>query len=102
MLRKSSFILSRLKRFHFSSESPNEFREFKDLTLEINRKKDTSNVFINEEDLGFGDLFSAHMLTLDYSDEKGWEKAEIRPLEPFSIHPANSTLHYALTCYEGI
>ena len=86
---------------HFTKESPNQFKEFKDLTLEINPKKDTSKVFIQEEDLGFGDIFSEHMLTIDYSDENGWEQAKIGPLEPFKIHPANSTLHYALTCYEG-
>jgi branched-chain amino acid aminotransferase len=52
-------------------------------------------------EMTFGEMFSPHMLEINYSDQFGWENATIKPLENFSIHPANSTLHYALTCYEG-
>ena len=53
------------------------------------------------KNLGFGEEFSPHMLTIDHSDISGWESPMIKPLECFSVHPANSTLHYAITCYEG-
>lgn len=41
------------------------------------------------------------MLTIDWTKEKGWEAPVIRKFEDFKISPFNSTLHYALECFEG-
>lgn len=41
------------------------------------------------------------MLICDWSAKKGWEKPSIRKYEDFKISPFNSTLHYALECFEG-
>ncbi len=50
----------------------------------------------------FGDLTTDHMLEIDWNKEKGWGKPLISPYHNLSINPANSTLHYALECFEGM
>ena len=102
MFRSASSLLSKLNKIRFSSGINLEYKEFKDIKLEINKEKDITKVNFEEDKLGFGETFSPHMLIIDHSENTGWENAKITPLENFSIHPANSTLHYALTCYDGI
>ena len=46
-------------------------------------------------DLKFGKHYSDHMLEIDWSEEKGWGKPIIKPLEPMVLHPAAKVLHYA-------
>ena len=43
-----------------------------------------------------------HILEIDWNQETGWNKPKISPYKPFQIDPANSTLHYALECFEGM
>ncbi|XP_065267604.1 branched-chain-amino-acid aminotransferase, cytosolic isoform X8 [Emys orbicularis] len=40
------------------------------------------------------------MLTVEWSLTSGWEKPYIRPLENLSLHPASSSLHYAVECFD--
>ena len=49
----------------------------------------------------FGSAFTDHMFVADYIDGK-WQNFEIKPLENLSIHPANLTLHYGQTIFEGM
>ena len=42
------------------------------------------------------------MAVVDYEKNKGWQKPIIRPLEKIPIHPFNSSLHYAVQCFEGM
>ncbi|XP_065267580.1 branched-chain-amino-acid aminotransferase, cytosolic isoform X5 [Emys orbicularis] len=42
------------------------------------------------------------MLTVEWSLTSGWEKPYIRPLENLSLHPASSSLHYAVELFEGM
>ena len=42
------------------------------------------------------------MLEIDYDLENGgWQSPKIVPNEPFTISPANATLHYSIECFEG-
>ncbi len=41
------------------------------------------------------------MLECDWALSAGWSKQKVVPYHPFTIDPLNSTLHYALTCFEG-
>lgn len=50
----------------------------------------------------FGKVTTDHMLEIDWHETSGWGKPIISPYRPFSIDPANSTLHYALECFEGL
>ena len=49
----------------------------------------------------FGTVYSDHMFVMDYRDGE-WQKPEIKPFEDFSIHPANLTLHYGQSIFEGM
>ena len=52
--------------------------------------------------LGFGKIFTDHMLVMEYSENQGWGEPEIKPLEDFSMHPSTSVLHYAQGIFEGL
>ena len=43
-----------------------------------------------------------HILEIDWNEKTGWAKPKISAYKPFQIDPANSTLHYALECFEGM
>jgi branched-chain amino acid aminotransferase len=51
---------------------------------------------------GFGRVFSDHMVTVRYSDEKGWHDARIEPRGTIPMDPAAAILHYAQEIFEGL
>ncbi|MDO5031355.1 branched-chain amino acid aminotransferase [Corynebacterium sp.] len=51
---------------------------------------------------GFGKHFSDHMVTIEWSEDKGWHDAQVRPYEPFSMDPASNVFHYGQAIFEGI
>jgi branched-chain amino acid aminotransferase len=53
-------------------------------------------------DPGFGKHFTDHMATVDWTSERGWHNAQVRPRAPFSIDPASAVLHYAQEIFEGM
>jgi branched-chain amino acid aminotransferase len=53
------------------------------------------------QNLGFGRLFSEHMVTLRYSAESGWGGGRLEPYAPISLDPAASVLHYGQAIFEG-
>ncbi len=50
---------------------------------------------------GFGQVFTDHMVTMAYSEGKGWHDGELRPYGPLSLDPASSVLHYGQAIFEG-
>lgn len=54
------------------------------------------------KELGFGKIFTDHMFVMQYSREKGWYDAEIKPFGCLSIHPASTVLHYGSEIFEGL
>ena len=56
----------------------------------------------DETKLGFGNLFTDHMFTMNYEEGKGWFDAKIRPFENFSLSPACLVFHYSQTIFEGL
>lgn len=54
------------------------------------------------EGLGFGNLFTDHMFSMNYSPEKGWHDARIEPYAPIAMDPASMVLHYAQSAFEGL
>lgn len=71
----------------------------KDLNIELTKNKKQKPVF--DSSLKFGTATSDHMLEIDWSAGKGWEKPKIVPYHSFQMDPCNSTLHYAIECFEG-
>ncbi|MBV1918608.1 MAG: branched-chain amino acid aminotransferase [Sphingomonadaceae bacterium] len=53
-------------------------------------------------DPGFGSAFSDHMVTIEWSDDRGWHDATIGPYGPIMIDPATAVLHYAQEIFEGL
>ena len=52
--------------------------------------------------LGFGSVFTDHMLLMDYTKDNGWHNARIVPYGPISISPAATCLHYSQETFEGM
>lgn len=70
-----------------------------DLTVRRITESRLSTVDYNH--LGFGDVFSDHMFTLDYR-EGGWRDPQIVPYGPLSLEPGVATLHYGQSVFEGM
>ncbi|MFS0847993.1 branched-chain amino acid aminotransferase [Novosphingobium panipatense] len=51
---------------------------------------------------GFGTHFTDHMVTIDWTDGKGWHDAVIGPRQPIALDPAAAVLHYAQEIFEGL
>jgi branched-chain amino acid aminotransferase len=51
---------------------------------------------------GFGNAFTDHMVTIDWTEEKGWHGAAVVPYGPIPLDPAASVLHYAQEIFEGL
>jgi branched-chain amino acid aminotransferase len=51
---------------------------------------------------GFGTHFTDHMITIDWSEGKGWHNATLGPRGPIPLDPAASVLHYAQEIFEGL
>jgi len=56
----------------------------------------------DESQLGFGQVFSDHMLIMPYNKGKGWHDAKIQAYQPISLWPAASVLHYSQSIFEGM
>ena len=51
---------------------------------------------------GFGLHFTDHMVTIDWTVEKGWYDARVTPYGKLELDPAASVLHYAQEIFEGL
>ena len=54
------------------------------------------------ENPGFGRVFTDHMVTIRWSEGRGWHDAQLRPREPLTLDPAAAVLHYAQEIFEGL
>ncbi|MGY6557725.1 MAG: branched-chain amino acid aminotransferase [Nitritalea sp.] len=53
------------------------------------------------DNLVFGMTISDHMFIADYEDGE-WSHARIEPYAPLALNPANATLHYGQSVFEGM
>jgi len=53
------------------------------------------------KNLGFGRVFTEHMVTLRHTAELGWHAGKLEPYAPISLDPASSVLHYGQAIFEG-
>jgi len=56
----------------------------------------------DQNNLGFGEIFTDHMFIMDYTEGIGWHDARIIPYAPLSIDPATMVLHYGQAVFEGL
>lgn len=72
-----------------------------DYTVKITKNEKSKLNQIDWQNLGFGDVFSDHMLIMDYKDGK-WQEPEILPFGPVPMHPSISAIHYGQSIFEGM
>ena len=53
-------------------------------------------------DPGFGNVFSDHMVSIEWDESRGWHSAEVGPRGPILLDPACAVLHYAQEIFEGL
>lgn len=53
-------------------------------------------------DPGFGRVFTDHMVTVRYSEGRGWHDPTLGPRRPITLDPAAAVLHYAQEIFEGL
>jgi branched-chain amino acid aminotransferase len=69
--------------------------------IEITKTTESKLPQLDFNNIPFGKVFSDHMFIADYYDGK-WQDCRIVPFGPFYMHPANMTLHYSQTIFEGM
>ncbi|MFH0822610.1 MAG: branched-chain amino acid aminotransferase [Pseudomonadota bacterium] len=57
----------------------------------------------DEEKLGFGQIFTEHMLEMEHSaGTRAWLAPEIKPVRNLDLHPACMIFHYGQQVFEGL
>ena len=51
---------------------------------------------------GFGTHFTDHMVTIEWTPDRGWYDARVTPYGPLTLDPATAVLHYAQETFEGM
>jgi branched-chain amino acid aminotransferase len=51
---------------------------------------------------GFGQTFTDHMVSIDWTEGRGWYDARLEPYGPLLLDPATSVFHYAQELFEGL
>ena len=51
---------------------------------------------------GFGKYYTDHMVSMLYTDERGWHDAQVLPYGPIELDPSAIVLHYAQEIFEGL
>ncbi|GAA3217718.1 branched-chain amino acid aminotransferase [Streptomyces sp. XM83C] len=53
-------------------------------------------------DPGFGRHFTDHMVTIKWTEGRGWHDGQLVPYAPIPLDPATNVLHYAQEIFEGL
>jgi len=51
---------------------------------------------------GFGQIFTEHMVRIQWNTTRGWHDAELTAYGPLSVDPGTVVLHYAQAVFEGL
>ena len=69
--------------------------------LKINKTETIRMKNVDWNNLGFGVYFSDHIFVAEYKNGK-WDEGKIQPYGKMDLEPANCTLHYGQTIFEGL
>lgn len=53
-------------------------------------------------DPGFGRVFTDHMVSIRYTEGRGWHDAQLVPYAPIELDPATNFIHYGQAIFEGL
>ena len=70
-------------------------------SIKITKTKNSKLQTTDFENLGFGKVFSDHMLICDYKNGS-WGGPEIVPFQPMSLMPSAKIFHYGQSIFEGM
>lgn len=70
-------------------------------SIKITKTKNSKLQITDFENLGFGKVFSDHMLICDYKNGS-WGEPEIVPFQPMSLMPSAKIFHYGQSIFEGM
>jgi len=71
------------------------------MEISINKVKSSKLSKTDMNNIPFGRVFTDHMFVMDYVGGK-WKDARIVGVEDILVHPANLTLHYGQSIFEGM
>ena len=71
------------------------------MNIDINRVKQSKINNVDMVNLNFGEVFSDHMLVIDYADGC-WQDPQIVPYGKMNIFPSMCAIHYGQVVFEGI
>ncbi|MGA2367888.1 MAG: branched-chain amino acid aminotransferase [Dehalococcoidia bacterium] len=71
------------------------------MAIEVRKIKRSKISKVDFAGLGFGDIFTDHMLKMAYGKGR-WSAPKIVPFGPMRIFPSLSTLHYGQSVFEGL
>jgi branched-chain amino acid aminotransferase len=57
---------------------------------------------ILDGDLGFGTIFTDHMVAIEWDKSRGWHDAQVQAYGPLALDPAAAVLHYGQEIFEGV
>jgi len=57
---------------------------------------------VPDDQLGFGRVFTDHMLLMNYAPGVGWHQARIEPYGPLSLDPSTIVFHYGQSVFDGL
>src|SRR5512138_1534898 len=56
----------------------------------------------DESSLGFGSIFTDHMVRIEYDKGRGWHDARVEGYGPITLDPAAMVFHYGQEIFEGL
>jgi len=71
------------------------------LAFEIRKTEQSRLLELDTDNIPFGKVYSDHMFVAEYKNGE-WNDMRIEPYGNLSISPANATLHYAQSIFEGL
>ncbi len=69
--------------------------------LEVIKSKTTKIHDVDFDNLGFGRVFTDHMMVCDYKDG-AWSLPQIVPYQPITLDPSAKIFHYGQSVFEGM
>lgn len=71
------------------------------LNITIHHSERSRRADADFDNLGFGNLFSDHMFSMEWRDGT-WREAAILPYGPIALEPGTASLHYGQLIFEGL
>lgn len=71
------------------------------MSIDIQRIPQSRLAEVDFDNIAFGKHYSDHMFIADFADGR-WSDFRIVPFEDLKMSPANATLHYGQTIFEGL